>query len=99
MATKKTATVKKTKEQKPKTSTAKKRVTTDVLKKRILELEGQLATTQAEYGKLIEQITNQRLKLDAALGQFLKGLYIIDLAPEPVIQKCNQMFRKKIQAD
>lgn len=100
MATKKKeTTTKKAPKTKTTTTPAKKRVTSDMLKKRILELEGNLAKSQEEYGKLFELHTNMRVKLDAMLGQILKGMFIAGIDPDVLAKKCHQMFRKRIVAD
>lgn len=99
MATKKTTNEKKTRVRKSKAATIKKRVTADMLKQRIIELEGQLLDSRNEYGKLFEQFTNFRLKINTMLGQILKGLFIVGIDPDVIMNKCKQMFQKKIQAD
>lgn len=99
MDTKKTTTEKQQKEQKKKKPTAKKRLSTDMLKKRIIELEGQLLESRNEYGKMLEQYTNMNLKIDTMLGQILKGLFVVGIDPEVLTKKCGQMFQRKIQAD
>ena len=99
MLTKNKKTKKAVKENKPKKEIAKKRVTTEMLKKRIIELEGQLLSSRTEYGKLLEQYTNMNIKINTMLGQIIKGLFILGIDPDILMQKCNQMFTKKIKAD
>lgn len=77
----------------------KKRETAADLKARIKELEEQRDQTLADYGKLLEVVTNIRFKRDAMLGQMLKGLFLIGIGPDELHAKCEQMFRKKVVAD
>ena len=95
--TKKTTT--KTSAAKTVKTSAKKRESTIALKKRIAELEGLVKASGEEQGKMLEAITNLRLKQDAMLGQILKGLFIVGIDPDVIARKCSQMFRKKIVAD
>ena len=67
--------------------------------KRIAELEEQLSESQNSYGKLLEAFTNNRIKLDVALGQFLKAFYVMGIGPEEIKTKCSQMFCKRQVAD
>ncbi len=65
----------------------------------IANLQKRLNDALADYGTLLEAMTNLRLKIDVMLGQFLKGLYVIGITPDDIVQKCQQMFRKKVSAD
>ena len=65
----------------------------------IANLQKRLNDALADYGTLLELMTNLRLKIDVMLGQFLKGLYVIGITPDDIVQKCQQMFRKKVSAD
>ena len=52
-----------------------------------------------QFGKMLEEHTNIKLKANAMLGQILKGLYILGIGPDEIQAKCQQMFRKKVVAD
>ena len=65
----------------------------------IANLQKRLNDALADYGTLLEAMNNLRLKIDVMLGQFLKGLYVIGITPDDIVQKCQQMFRKKVSAD
>lgn len=98
-----------TKGAKPKTTKApvKKRASKTLPKEDSLpSLKGEIETlekaylqTQEDYGKLLEQYTNLRLKLNTMLGQILKALFIVGIGPDELTAKCGEMFCKKIVAD
>ena len=71
----------------------------ETLKKRFSELQEGNVRLSEQYGKMLETVTNLRIKTNAMLGQILKGLYLIGITPDDIVAKCNQMFRKKVVAD
>ena len=101
MATKKTTkkTTVKAPAKKVAKAPAKKRDSTAAFQKRIAELEERVKAISEEKGKLLEILTNLRLKQDAMLGQILKGLYLVGIDPDVISRKCSQMFSKRVVAD
>lgn len=62
-------------------------------------MQKQLDSALSDYGKMVETVTNLRIKIDVMLGQIIKGLYIVGITPDMIIGKCQQMFNKKVIAD
>ena len=97
-SSKKTIAAKSSKVKMPKDSAQKRQSTASLLNK-IAQLDEQVNASADEQGKLIEALTNNRIKLDAMLGQILKGLYLVGIDPDMIMKKCQQMFQKMVVAD
>lgn len=69
------------------------------LKEETEKLRAENLRMAEQFGKMLEENANFRLKANAMLGQVLKGLYLIGIAPDDIQAKCQQMFRKKVIAD
>ena len=89
-----THTVRKTNAPVKKGTKTNSRETLVELKKKISEIEDQMRSSTEEYGKLLEYVSNNRIKLDVMLGQIIKALFIVGIGPEEIARKCSQMFSK-----
>ncbi len=89
-----TTTVRKAKTVETKTNKVSTRTTIGELKKTVSQLEDQLKTSTEAYGKVLEELSNYRIKLDVMLGQMLKALFIIGIGPDELSRKCSQMFSR-----
>lgn len=65
-----------------------------VLRDEVASLKEANRQVSENFGKLLEEVTNFQIKKNAALGQILKGIYLLGIMPDEIHAKCAAMFKR-----